>query len=493
MVFQVAAQLFMLACCGVSAAWAGRDGGGGDDGGEKQAHEEPPCWLNGRGIIPRPRASAASEFVAEILCGGRKRRSPSRAAAASGGGGQDGNAGAPASCAASAGLPGRGRPAPMAAPQVPGLCADPRLPRPSAWRPANSGSPATPAKAAGSRACTSTSFARIGRRDQIVLEQRHQDVAEPAAPRATTRHRLGRHGADRQCGAIHEERLAVGDFSQGSAAPPCPGAHASQAAMKARRAVAVWAFAVHGPNLSHISLAQMSCIRRPGRIAKSLPSANRRQLRAARQGLSPPAFLSPATTPCSARRWSRRARCGSCRARISMQRCTRNPPYWHRVEGATDKLWLRRTVAEKLARVNGRIAAAGLELFLFDAWRPREVQAYFHDVWMPRELQRRDPIADGCGLDRGSGTLLGRAVGQCQESPAPHATAAAVDLTLRWKEWRDALWMGSLFDDVTALANRDRFENLDAQKLFLLRPGSARQSPLAALADDGRRLCRSSR
>ena len=62
----------------------------------------------------------------------------------------------------------------------------------------------------------------------------------------------------------------------------------------------------------------------------------------------------------------------------------RNPPYWHRVEGATDKLLLRRTVAEKLLRVDARAGEAGLELFLFDAWRPRAVQAYFHDVWMPR-------------------------------------------------------------------------------------------------------------
>src|ERR1700761_2588065 len=53
----------------------------------------------------------------------------------------------------------------------------------------------------------------------------------------------------------------------------------------------------------------------------------------------------------------------------------RNPPYWHRADGATDKLLLRQTVAEKLSRVNERAAPAGLELFLFDAWRPRAVQA----------------------------------------------------------------------------------------------------------------------
>jgi zinc D-Ala-D-Ala dipeptidase len=138
----------------------------------------------------------------------------------------------------------------------------------------------------------------------------------------------------------------------------------------------------------------------------------------------------------------------------------RNPPYWHRVEGATDRLWLRQSVAGKLARVNARAGAAGLELFLFDAWRPREVQAYFHDVWMPRELQRRDPALNGAALTE-EVERYWAAPSDSAESPAPHATAAAVDLTLRWKKG-DPLWMGSLFDDVTALANRDRFENLSS-------------------------------
>ena len=138
----------------------------------------------------------------------------------------------------------------------------------------------------------------------------------------------------------------------------------------------------------------------------------------------------------------------------------RNPPYWQRVDGATDKLWLRRSVAEKLGRVNARIAAAGLELFLFDAWRPRAVQAYFHDVWMPRELHRRDPSLTGDALTF-EVERYWAAPSQDAGSPAPHATAAAVDLTLRWKGG-EALWMGSLFDDVTALANRDRFENLSS-------------------------------
>jgi D-alanyl-D-alanine dipeptidase len=138
----------------------------------------------------------------------------------------------------------------------------------------------------------------------------------------------------------------------------------------------------------------------------------------------------------------------------------RNPPYWHRVEGATDKLLLRRSVADKLRKVDARANAAGLELFLFDAWRPRAVQAYFHDVWMPRQLQRRDPSLTGSRLTE-EVERYWSAPSSDENSPAPHATGAAVDLTLRWKDG-EALWMGSLFDDVTALAGRDRFESLAA-------------------------------
>jgi D-alanyl-D-alanine dipeptidase len=137
----------------------------------------------------------------------------------------------------------------------------------------------------------------------------------------------------------------------------------------------------------------------------------------------------------------------------------RNPPYWQRVEGSVEKLWLRKSVAGKLLRVNARAGTAGLELFLFDAWRPRAVQAYFHDVWMPRELQRRDPGLKGAALTA-EVERYWAAPSESSDSPAPHATASAVDLTLRWKEG-EALWMGSLFDDVTALAHRDRFENAE--------------------------------
>jgi D-alanyl-D-alanine dipeptidase len=141
----------------------------------------------------------------------------------------------------------------------------------------------------------------------------------------------------------------------------------------------------------------------------------------------------------------------------------RNPPYWGRIEGSVPDLKLRQSVAAMLARVNARLKPLGLELFVLDAWRPKAVQAYFHDVWMPGELKKRRPELEGVALTREVETYWA-APSIDDNSPAPHATGAAVDLTIRWIGG-EQLWMGSLFDDATALAHRDRFENLPADAM----------------------------
>lgn len=134
----------------------------------------------------------------------------------------------------------------------------------------------------------------------------------------------------------------------------------------------------------------------------------------------------------------------------------RNPPYWQRIEGSIPCLLLRETVARKLAAVNNRLKEVSLELYVFDAWRPRVVQAYFHDVWMPAQLKRSRPELAGDALTR-EVERYWAAPTRGTDSPAPHETGGAVDLTLRWIGG-ETLWMGSLFDDVTDIAHRDHFE-----------------------------------
>ena len=141
----------------------------------------------------------------------------------------------------------------------------------------------------------------------------------------------------------------------------------------------------------------------------------------------------------------------------------RNPPYWRRIAGAIPDLLVRRSVGDKIVGINAILGLAELEVFVFDAWRPATVQTYFHDVWMPAELKRRNPGLSGKALIE-EVERYWAAPSVDISSPAPHATGAALDLSIRWIG-SDQLWMGSIFDDVTELAHRDHFEKLDATAL----------------------------
>jgi len=134
-----------------------------------------------------------------------------------------------------------------------------------------------------------------------------------------------------------------------------------------------------------------------------------------------------------------------------------NPPYYCRIPGATPQLLLRRSVLHLLQRVNKRLSRQGLEVFVFDAWRPRAVQAFFHDIWMPSQLRIVHPEISADELLRMVEMYWARP-SDPESSPAPHSTGGVVDLTLRWKESREHLWMGSIFDDPTSVAHVDFLE-----------------------------------
>lgn len=142
---------------------------------------------------------------------------------------------------------------------------------------------------------------------------------------------------------------------------------------------------------------------------------------------------------------------------ISYYAGNRNPPYYHPAPGAIARVLVREGVGRLLTRVNARVAPAGLELFVFDGWRPTAVQAYFHDQWLPGEMRRRLPDMPESRLRREVGKYWA-APSTDETAPAPHNTGGAVDLTLRWKDTGEALWMGSLFDDASAVASLDHFE-----------------------------------
>ena len=153
--------------------------------------------------------------------------------------------------------------------------------------------------------------------------------------------------------------------------------------------------------------------------------------------------------------------------------------------GSIADLLLRRGVAEKLAAHECAAGAAGARTLCL-----RRLAAARGASLFPRSLDAGRTEARAiprCAAPRWRRrwNAIGPRRPKTRHRPAPHETGGAVDLTLRWSDG-EALWMGSLFDDVTAIAHRDRFEGAST-RLSLFGRRSARQSPAAALADASRK------
>ncbi len=160
-------------------------------------------------------------------------------------------------------------------------------------------------------------------------------------------------------------------------------------------------------------------------------------------------------------------------------------PYHMRIEGSVPDLLLRRPLIDRLAGVNARLADYGLELWVFDAWRPIAVQNHFHDRWMPDRLRALHPEWDEARIAAETERYWARgADGPIDPlSPPPHATGAAVDLTIRHCGGAE-LFMGTIFDDVSEASHTDAFE-AEPDGLAVVAPGGTGQPAAALLADGG--------
>ncbi len=145
---------------------------------------------------------------------------------------------------------------------------------------------------------------------------------------------------------------------------------------------------------------------------------------------------------------------------------TSNPPYYTSIGGSIPQVYLRKSVAEKFRMINKeKLNPFGLEIYVYDGFRPMEVQNYFHDKWFPKYLQGKNPNLEGEELKKevenywapGGETID-------PKSPPPHSTGAAVDLTIRYIESGQLLNMGSIFDDVTPSAHPDYFEKQSKER-----------------------------
>ncbi len=157
-----------------------------------------------------------------------------------------------------------------------------------------------------------------------------------------------------------------------------------------------------------------------------------------------------------------------------------NPPYNHRAPSSIAELYVRKGILTRLTEVNELLRPLGYELFLFDAYRPIEVQNYFHDIWVPDFLRSRHPDWSEEHIFEEVGNYWAKGAPSAGEvdlfSPPGHATGGVVDCTLVYRDTRAPLFMGSDFDEVASISFPDHFEHEEQSRALTPREAEARNN-----------------
>jgi len=137
-----------------------------------------------------------------------------------------------------------------------------------------------------------------------------------------------------------------------------------------------------------------------------------------------------------------------------------NAPYHRPIRGSLSGLWARRSVAEKLSRVNRALRPWGYQLFTWDAYRPVACQRGLWDFFWA-QARAEAPDADDETIRARVLTFVSDPSRFDPSDPTTiptHATGAAVDLTLQHIETGELAEMGAGFDEMSDRAASDHYE-----------------------------------
>ncbi len=137
-----------------------------------------------------------------------------------------------------------------------------------------------------------------------------------------------------------------------------------------------------------------------------------------------------------------------------------NAPYHRPIAGSLSVPWARRSVAEKLSRVNRALHRRGYRLFVWDAYRPVACQRGLWDFFWEKALAEA-PDADDATLRARVLTFVSDPSGFNPDDPASaptHATGGAIDLTLQHLGTGTVAEMGADFDETSERSASDFYE-----------------------------------
>ncbi len=156
-----------------------------------------------------------------------------------------------------------------------------------------------------------------------------------------------------------------------------------------------------------------------------------------------------------------------------------NAPYYKALPDSSDRVYLRKSVVQKLLAVNKLLKPYGVEVLVLDGWRSIDLQKA---LWQYFLAEAKKVMPNATDTER-----ITYAKNFCadpsefnlddQTTWVNHITGGSVDLCLRLRDSHEPLFMGSMFDEAGKLSHTDYFESV-----------SANDSPSAVDARRNRRL-----
>lgn len=137
-----------------------------------------------------------------------------------------------------------------------------------------------------------------------------------------------------------------------------------------------------------------------------------------------------------------------------------NPPFNRRLDGSRPDHWLRKSVAEKLARVNEHLRPFEVELYVLDSHRTVACQQGLWDFYYDKAKQENPNGNDHEHRARALQFIVDPAdFNEHDPTTWPaHTNGAAVDLTLRDSSTKELLEMGAKFEQDTEASVASYFE-----------------------------------